>query len=136
MEVISVPVLNELHGKHNCSITYTSHRPIEVSISSPHFGTLTETGDSLFDALAKLRLQLEKSGWLLLCNVARRDAYPSQMMIQMALCRKIYLLKCGMPARRDDIVDIFGEAHPEQVGTVQEQSEYHSKWIKSLGSVE
>lgn len=134
MKSVLIAVLSKLHGKHFCNITYSLHSPLEVKITSPHFGRLAEKGDTLFEALLKLRLRLEEAELLLLCNLARRDAYPSQMMLQTVLGRKIYVLKHGMPARREDIVDIFGEALPEQVGTVQEQQEYHERWINSLGA--
>lgn len=134
METISVDALSKIHGRHTCQISHSLQRPVEVSISSPQFGKLNERGDTLFDALINLRLLLEKRGWILLCNVARKDAFPSQMMLQMALGRKIYILKRGMPARRENVVDIFDQATPEQVGTVQEQKEFHESWIRSLGS--
>lgn len=136
MKSSPIAILSKLHGTHVCNLTYTSHSWIEVSITGLHFGLLTAKGKTLFDALVKLRLRLEEAGWLLLCNVARRDAYPSQMMLQMALGRKIYLLKHGKQARREDVVDSFGEALPEDVGTVQEQQEYHKKWIESLGVIQ
>ncbi|WP_194726532.1 hypothetical protein [Noviherbaspirillum malthae] len=133
MEIILINILNKVHGQLIGKLSYTLSRLAEVNISSKEIGNLTETGTTLFDALLKLRLELEKHGWFLLCNVARRDAYPSQMMMQMAMGRKIYVTKHGLQARRQDIVDIFGEATPDQIGTVEEQRRYHEDWIKSLG---
>jgi len=45
----------------------------------------------------------------------------------------VYLLAMGKTGRLEDLVGIFDEALPEQVGTVEEQADYHNKWFDSLG---
>jgi hypothetical protein len=55
------------------------------------------------------------------------------MARQMAGGRKVYLLKNGMQARREDLVDAFEPAEFEQVGTVAEQRAAYEEWLRSLG---
>ena len=33
---------------------------------------------------------------------------------------------------REDLVPIFADASPESIATVEEQSDYHQKWLESL----
>jgi hypothetical protein len=42
----------------------------------------------------------------------------------------------GQQGRLEDLVDIFGEAPAEKVGTVEEQKAFYWKWLDSLGSIE
>lgn len=87
-------------------------------------------GEDLFGALVALRKHLERLGWRLLCAGARRDVYPSGMARGMGSARTAYVTEIGKPAL--DLVDIFGEALPEQVGTVDEQQLFRQEWIASL----
>lgn len=43
---------------------------------------------------------------------------------------KVYILEQGKQAT--ELVDIFAEARPEQVGTVDEQQRFRQQWITSL----
>lgn len=95
-------------------------------------GVLTIEAANLFEALVKLRLELERYGCLLLCNAARKDAYPSRMLLEMGGGRKVYLLHQGKQALKEDIVDVLGSVTREQVGTVQEQRAEYEKWLRSL----
>jgi len=79
-----------------------------------------------------LRLFIEGKGYLLLCNAARKDAYPSRMALEMGGGRKIYILRHGMQARREDLIDIFGAASIDQVCTVAEQRASYESWTRSL----
>jgi hypothetical protein len=87
-------------------------------------------GSDLFDALMSLRKQLEGAGFRLLCAGARRDVYPSGMARSMGNARKAYIFELGKPAT--ELVDIFAEARPEQVGTVDEQQRFRQQWMTSL----
>jgi len=90
------------------------------------------TGDDLFDAFIKLRLELEKQGLRLLCAGCRPDVWPSGMSRDMSGGRKAYVARPGAPSRRADLVDIFDYAEPEKVGSVAEQKAFHEKWGQSL----
>jgi hypothetical protein len=88
----------------------------------------------LFDCLTQLRSQyLEKQGYLILCNGARIDTYPSRMSRQMGGGRKAYITRMGFQAKMNDLVDIFDPVDdPNIISTVSEQIEFHEKWLKSL----
>ena len=115
-----------------CEIDFTQGTPIAMEARSKRFGAVSFTGDNLFDVLSKLRLLIEGNGYLLLCNAARKDAYPSRMALEMGGGRKIYILRHGVQARREDLVDVFGAASIDQVCTVAEQRASYESWIRSL----
>ena len=86
----------------------------------------------LFGAFVQMHSYLDQQGAKLLCNGARRDAFPSGMSRRMGGGRKTYITRLGMPSRRTDLVDIFDYAEARNVGTIQEQKDYHDKWVSSL----
>ena len=66
---------------------------------------------------------------LLACNGARRDVYPSAMLLQAAQGRRAYVLSAPRSERRPD-VDIFETAQDlSLVSTVDEQREYFDRWL-------
>jgi hypothetical protein len=132
LERISVVVASEQVGEETCEIEYERGCPIALRLHSPSLGEIAVTDEDTFGALCKLRVHLEKEGYLLLCNAARRDAYPSRMSRQMAGGRKVYVLKPGMQGRREDLVDVFEAAPFEKVGTVTEQRLAFEAWLRSL----
>ncbi|MEF9388704.1 hypothetical protein V4890_24260, partial [Ralstonia solanacearum species complex bacterium KE056] len=60
-----------------CEIEFTRGVLVTLCVRSVRFGELSFTDDNLFAAMSECRLRLEQDGYLLLCNGARRDAYPS-----------------------------------------------------------
>ncbi|WP_322027875.1 hypothetical protein [Burkholderia sp. BCC1977] len=115
-----------------CEIEYTDGVPVSVTFRNGTFGVLTFREGSLFDAITSYRRVIEPKGYFLLCNGARKDAYPSRMMLQMGLGKKIYLLRESEQARREDLVDIFGGAAIDQVCSVDEQRSAYESWLRSL----
>lgn len=115
-----------------CDIQWTQGPPVEMYAWTQRFGVMHFSGEDLFDTLCQLRRCLEKEGYRLLCNAARKDAYPSRMARQMGGGRKLYLLRHGQQARREDLVDAFEPAEFEQVGTVAEQRAAYEIWSRSL----
>ena len=103
---------------------------IELSLDELH-DTKFE-GSDLFDCLCSLRSKLDVLGIKMLCNGARIDTYPSPML-QSSGARKVYITTLGKQALRENLVNIFDEALPEKIGTVEQQIGYHNKWIESLG---
>jgi hypothetical protein len=118
--------------KEPCLLEYSSGVPVEMIAVSKLFGTVRVTAGDLFDALTLIRLEAEKRGFLFLCNGARKDAYPSGMSRQMGRARKVYIFRDGIPARREDLVDIFEPAEFERTGTVAEQRSAYEAWCKSF----
>lgn len=119
--------------KEVCALEYASGNPVEMSVSCAVLGTISVTADDLFEALSLIRLEAEKHGYFILCNGARTDAYPSRMSRQMGEGGKLYVFKSGMPAQREDLVNIFGPAEFQQVGTVAAQRVAYDAWLRSLG---
>lgn len=105
---------------------------VVMSAHSASIGVVSIEAEDVFGALIKLRRKLEDHGRLLLCNAARKDAYPSRMLREMGGGRKSYLLHQGKQAAKSDLIDIFEPADYEQVGTVEEQQQGYEKWLRSL----
>lgn len=104
--------------------------PWKLLASGAGFRSREFVGEDLFEALIALRKELEKTGYRLLCAGARVDVFPSGMSRSMGGGRKAYITQLGEPAT--DTIDIFAEAEPGAVGTVEQQKEFHTKWIRSL----
>ncbi|GAB2978017.1 hypothetical protein LWP59_38935 [Amycolatopsis acidiphila] len=93
-------------------------------------GPYTATGPDMFEALVRLRRQLEPEGLRIAIQGSRRDAYPSGMARDMGGGERVYVLRPGRTARRDDLVDTFAEAPPDQLATVDEQRTFWEAWLK------
>lgn len=128
-----VSIIDSTQNLSSCSLRYSiGSRPWTLEFEHQKIGNAAFSGPDLFECLCDLRRWLEEQGYRILCNGARTDAWPSSMSRQMGGARKVYLTKIGHRAGRDDLVPIFGDARPEHVATVSEQSEYHRKWMESF----
>lgn len=84
----------------------------------------------LFTSLKHIRQLLEEEDIFLAINGSRKDVYPSGQSIVGQLA---YVHKMGKPALLSDLVNIFDLTDElSLIGTVQEQEEYHKKWLDSL----
>lgn len=101
-----------------------------ITLDDPDGGT-EQTGTDLFEALIAVRRQLAHGGWRLAVQGARTDTYPSGMLRDMNGARKVYVLELGLPSSRDHLVDIFADADPAAIGTVEEQRGHYTAWRKS-----
>ena len=94
----------------------------------------TACGPDYFEALIRLRRELEPVGVQILVNGASRDVWPSAMARSMGLGLKAYRMRMGHQALRSDLVPIF-ELHPDsQPCSIAEQERYREQWFASLGS--
>jgi hypothetical protein len=91
----------------------------------------TATGPDAFEALVRIRRQLEPDGLAVAVQGARRDTYPSGMARDMGGGMKVYSLRLGVPGR-PELVKTFDDAEPEQLGTVDEQKAFNSEWLADL----
>jgi hypothetical protein len=132
MNIYSVVIASLGGAEESCEIEFVRDASIRLTVKSRHFGTMSFVDDNLFDALSKFRLRIEQDGYLLLCNAARKDAYPSRMTLEMGGGRKIYLLNPGSQTRREDLVDVLGVASIDQVCTVEGQRIGYKNWLRSL----
>lgn len=120
-------------AKQSCVLEYALGNPVEMSITCAAFESIAVTSDDLFEALSLIRMVLEERGYLILCNGARTDAYPSRMSRQMGEGGKVYLFKNGRQAERKDLVSMFDLTEFKQVGTVGAQRRAYDAWLGSLG---
>lgn len=89
-------------------------------------------GSDLFHCLQRLRADLEKEGTKILCNGARVDAHVSRMGRDMGGGRRVYITRLDRKAAPEDLVDTFGDAPADRVGTVAEQQRFFRQWIASV----
>ncbi|MFE2499182.1 hypothetical protein [Streptomyces scopuliridis] len=95
------------------------------------WGTSEASGRDLLAALETVRRELEDEGWLLALNAARPDVAQSGMLRSSGGSRA-YVLRDGTPGRLDAMVDLFDDAPPSAVTTVDAQKEAHRRWLRSL----
>ena len=107
--------------------------PWTIGADIPRLGHFETTARDLFDALAAVRTWLAASGGIILVQGAARDVYPSGMARE-AGGRMAYRLRPGVPAQRQDMVDILAPAAADSIVSVTEQREGFDSWIKSLKS--
>lgn len=88
----------------------------------------TATGPDMFEALVRLRRQLEPDGLMVAVQGSRRDTYPSGMAREMGGGMTVYIMRPGLRARREDLVATLDDAAPEQLATVDEQRSFAEAW--------
>jgi hypothetical protein len=88
----------------------------------------TATGPDMFEALVRLRRQLEPDGLMIAVQGARRDTYPSGMARDMGGGMSVYVMRAGQRARREDLVKTLEDAPTELLGTVGEQQAFAQSW--------
>jgi hypothetical protein len=82
-----------------------------------------------FTALQELRRKLFKKGVEICCYGAKKNVYPSPMMMNSS---KAYLLTMGKQAKTEDIVEIFESCELDEIATVDDQNVFYKEWIQSL----
>lgn len=87
------------------------------------FGTLRFQEADFFECLRRFRERVEPSGWRVLVNGARRDAWPSGMARDMGAGLKLYILR-GKPLGSDDLVETFGPADGADVTDYDTQARH------------
>lgn len=93
----------------------------------------TATGPDMFEALVRLRLQLEPDGLMVAVQGSRRDTYPSGMARDMGGGMQVYIMRPGLRGRREDLVKTLDDASPDQIATVDEQRAFAGAWRAELG---
>jgi hypothetical protein len=93
---------------------------------------VAESEEDFFEALKRLRLELEKTGALLHCFGASENVYPSGMQKSMGPAILAYKMRIGSPALRQDIVNIFEADETVVPSTVEQQERFRQRWIDSL----
>jgi hypothetical protein len=83
----------------------------------------TATAPDMFEALVRLRRQLEPDGLRVAVQGARRDTWPSGMARDMGGGLKVYVLRSGQHDR-PDLVGTLDDAPAGQIATVDEQQAF------------
>ena len=78
-------------------------------------------GPDFFEALCRLREQLEPSRRVLVCYGASRNVWPSGMCRDMGTGLRAYRLTSGTQTSAEDLVDILATGPDVQPATVAEQ---------------
>lgn len=87
----------------------------------------------MFEALVRLRRQLEPDGLIVAVQGARRDTYPSGMARDMGGGMQVYVMRPGLGARLEDLVKTLDDAPPDQMATVDEQRAFAEAWRAQPG---
>lgn len=88
--------------------------------------------DDLFEALVRVREQLEPHDWLVAVQGARLDAVPCATAEDEAAGLSVHITRIGEPATPDDVAETLAEADPTTVATVNEQRQHARAWRRSL----
>jgi len=112
-----------------------SHDPWGEERLSLRFASkeITESHENIWDALCAVRRKLEAEGMLLGCYGASRDCYPSPMSLSMGGGGLVYRLHLGQQALKADLVDLLETGTDVLSATVEEQAQFYTDWIASLG---
>ena len=102
---------------------------IEIDAFGKNF--YSKERSNLFDCLIDIRNVFSELNWLILCNGAREDVYPSGMRRQMNKGLFAYQLTFGKAVAQSDLVDIFQECSEERVVTPEKQKAYFDEWFNS-----
>jgi hypothetical protein len=113
----NVTVHEELETRDQCTLTLTfdgrSH---------------TATDRDYFEALCKIRLELEKENALPMCYGASRNVFPSGMCRDMGRGLKAYKMTLGERGKQSDLVSIFATGPDVDPATVSEQRSFVESW--------
>jgi len=128
-------LINEKGDLRTCILKISEEEPWSIEIEDAKFEEKIFQGSDLFDCLMKCRIYLERKNYLILCNGARIDVYPSGMCRDMSGGRLAYIAKMGISPSKDDLVNIFEQTSQEYIGTVEQQKEYRAEWVNSIKSL-
>lgn len=106
--------------------------PVEMCIIIGGQPELVVRASTLFECFIQLRLTLEPEGIRFLCNGARLDAYPSAMSLSMGSGWLVYQHREGQTGSVAGGLNLLDPSPIECVGTVEEQREWHKRWIQSI----
>jgi hypothetical protein len=94
---------------------------------------ITSQATDYFEAMCRIRDQLEADGWRPMCYGSSRNVYPSGMGRGMGLGLKAYKTQPGKRAFYADLVKIFDVGPVVEPCSVAEQKQFHQEWLRSLG---
>ncbi|MGA3171317.1 MAG: hypothetical protein ABSE62_09905 [Chthoniobacteraceae bacterium] len=105
----------------------STEQPDQIKFTGLDLGTIQFRGEDLFDAFIKLRLELEKHRYQLLCVGCRPNVWSSGIWQEG---RKAFVHAIGSVPSRTAMVDIFDHASAAEAGSVAQQDEFRAKWTQ------
>jgi hypothetical protein len=93
--------------------------------------TLEADATDYFEALCKIRTQLESERLIPFCYGASLNVFPSGMSRDMSAGMTAYRLTLGKKPSRGDLVRIFDEGADVMPASVTLQKEHFDDWLKS-----
>lgn len=127
-----VSILLQDGGILKCKVHFILDKKWKLNVFDFDLPRSEFISEDLFSAQVEFRKELELKKAKLLCAGSRIDVFPSGMSRSMAGAMKAYKTQLGKPSQSTDLVDIFDYARPDAVATVEEQRDFHQKWIESL----
>ena len=85
-----------------------------------------------FEAMCRIREELEKENLRPLSYGASRNVFPSGMSRDMGDATLAYRTTLGLQGKMSDLVFIFATGGDVEPVTVSEQKQFHDEWFKSL----
>lgn len=90
----------------------------------------TYIGPDLYECLGMVRTDFPETQFL--CKGAKLNVHPSRMSSQMSGGVVAYEVTMGKPAEQEDIVNIFGYEDTNLTNDIEQQREFHKRWLESL----
>jgi hypothetical protein len=115
-------VFREAEAGDLCVLT-CSYRGKQIEASEQDF----------FEALCKVRSEMEAEGLIPFCYGASLNVYPSAMSRQMSAGRAAYRMTSGKQATKQDLVQIFDEGPDIIPASLESQRKHFDEWLNSLG---
>lgn len=94
--------------------------------------TIRACAPDFFEALCKIRLELEREGLIPFCYGASLNVFPSNMARQMGMGKAAYKMVMNQPATQEQLVYIFDQGSGIIPASVEKQKQYFNKWFASL----
>ena len=95
--------------------------------------TIRASAPDFFEALCRIRRELEKEGLVPFCYGASLNVFPSGMGRQMAAGLAAYKMVMNQAATLEQLVNIFDQCPDIIPASVEKQRQYFNKWLASLG---
>jgi hypothetical protein len=106
-------------------------RTYKVTASVEGLARIEADAGDAFEALRRVRRELERHDVLLNCAGARRDVWASGTQRDMGGGLHAYVLEMPRTETRPSTIGIFEPVPPELAATVEEQDEFYTRWLQS-----
>ncbi len=132
MKKQTVQIINlSTNESFNCDLSFIVDDTYKLLLSCNNDDLSAEASD-FFEALQKLRKQLNKKNIDILVNGSRKNIICSPMMRDMGGGGSVYTIRPRVTARLKDIVHTFDPIEKEDLATLEEQNIFQTKWRGSL----